>query len=357
MKVIGKAFFWLIAFAVLIVINIFLYHVIDGTFAVLIYGDEDAIAKYTNPTPPIEDSKGAVEPIRKESLSTSSLAPKDIFSILVSIEIALLLAAGNPFFRRLFVRFSHPAAGADLNALCVGVGGIGKTTLIRNFYGKSTGDVQKTTKFEYIKLQQPVDNRNCTVSLFDFVGQDFPSLSPAIHSLASRKININLLIIILGLHIVDRDHKTGRYSVRNPSNQDEKENMYTEMIKTQTSQIFTKSTLTMIVNNLPELERVAVVFNQADLLIRHTRGVVNVDCNKLHKTFHDRFKTVLSEIEGAVEVHRNKYKNAVPIEYHVASIKNGIEFSDKGEGPCIKPNNGDRGCSYSSPTNTPRLRK
>jgi hypothetical protein len=345
MKFINRALFWIVAISALFLLNVLLYKMVEGTFAVLTYGDETAVAHYASTAlaPAKDDAQKkdqdpAAPPQPESTLNQSTFSPKDIFSLLISIEIALLLAFGNPIFRAIFSRFSHPAMGADLHALCIGIGGIGKTTLIRKYYGKSVADVHTTTKFEYVKLQQPIDNRTCTVSLFDFVGQDFPSLSPAIHALSNRRIDINLLIIILGLHKVERNTSSGKYFVNIPGDDAERDEMFESMINEQISQMFTKSTLTMVVNNLPKLERVVVVFNQADLLImKNERGVTTVDCRNLVNSMKARFVPVTKEIEAAVEVHRDKYKTGVPIEYRVASIINGIEFLDDAQGQCIKP--------------------
>ena len=222
MQFMNRALFWLAVAVALILLNVLLYRGIEGTFAVLTYGDEDAVAKYASTAhAPVGESgsergPGSSTKGDQVSLTQSTFSPKDILSLLISVEIALLLAFGNPVFRALFSKFAHPASGADLHALCIGIGGIGKTTLIRKYYGKSVADIHTTTKFEYVKLQQPVENRTCTVSLFDFVGQDFPSLSPAIHSLSSRRIHINLLIVILGLHKVERNPSSGKYFVEIP---------------------------------------------------------------------------------------------------------------------------------------------
>ena len=326
MNFFNKVIFWAILATALLVFNTILYEILDSTYAYVVYGDSESIASFRN-------QSTTEQPL----ISNSSFGPNELLSILISFEIAFFLTAfGSPLFRKFRSFFSHPAAEADLNALCIGVGGIGKTTLIRKYYGKSEEGVKKTTRFNHVKFQQPVNNISHTISLFDFVGQDFPSLSPEVNFLSSKGINMNLLIIILGLHVVKKNKTTGEYVVSKPSSSTEEGEMFSEMIEKQKTQIFSKATLEMIVNNLPKLENIIVIFNQADLLIPIENEAMTVDCKKLHRDFKCYFKDIMSEIESAAETHRKTYNSLLPVEYRVASILNGIEFVDNSKA-CIKP--------------------
>lgn len=331
-----KAIFWLTLIVIAVAANIIVYFLIANTYAYVIYGDEKAVATYRTITSDAQSGRGTNPALSDAQLSESSLSPKDIFLILVSIQIALVVAAGNSV-KRIKSVFIHEASGSDLNVLCIGAGGIGKTTLIQKYYGKSLDGIEKTRGFEHLNLHLSINKESHNVTLFDYVGQDFPSLSPEIHSLSKKGVDISLLVIILGLYPVDKDKTTGDYFVRTPTSPDENSSMLSQMLEAQRSQMFTKSTLEMIINNLPNLERVCVIFNQADLLLKINRGKVTLDCGSLYNEMLNHFSVILDEINLAVETHRKTYDGPLPVEHCVASILNGIEFSTNQRSPCIKP--------------------
>ncbi len=315
----------------LLVLNMSLYQLIEGTFALFVYGEEYAVSNYSKTKEVSKDD----EQLGIDNVEISRLySPKEIFSLIFSIEVALLIALWK-FVIGFVNRIYSPAAGADINALCVGIGGIGKTTLIRKFYGKSTGEIQVTRKFQHVRLLQPIDNQTRSVSLFDFVGQDVPNLIEEVIKLKSQEVRINMVIFILGLFEVESSKRSGQYCVASPACQSDQDKMFTRMVKEQKKQIFNSSTLSMIVDNLPGLERIVIMFNQADLLTNNQAGKLVCDYNHLHETYLKQFEQIIREIEDSAERYREKYNHKpLKIEYRFASILNGIEFVKSEEGSC-----------------------
>lgn len=283
---------------------------------------------------------------RTFDISQYSFKNDSVFFSLLGVQATVLVAFLIPGGRWVLPSNFNVAARKTSNILCIGLGGVGKTTLIKSNLLDNPHSPLKTEKFETYSTTRHINNVLTDIKIHDHEGQDFETLNSDVHEIERSGQNIDHIIVVVSIFPTS---KVGsEWILEIPENLGDVANA--EIIKDQLARLSLIG-IGGFVLNMPELNRISVIFNQVDEFRNKDMPPLSFDFEWIQKVYAECFdplKTQIEEIRGRYELRYNSQKEKpssflgrgnsdkrLRVDYHIASIKWGVELDV--EAGVVKP--------------------
>lgn len=308
-----RAFFVIVV--VFFVFNVVLYNYLQGTSqsATVFFDNAVGTERFLRQV----DELGEGSNLRRYSADATALFVAYL-SIQATLLVALFSALGWPVFFDVFKK--------EYAVLMIGLGGVGKTTLINRVFNENGSRTDVTKEYKRETIDRPIDGKKRHVVAIDHVGQDLEDLNArvqSLHAFKNHKIDeVVIMLSIFPLRKVDGewefiDDTDEQFSAKQA-----------EFIEKQNEFLFSGLGIGALIGHISGIRKVTVVFNQVDMFFSSDDGrSKSLDCKSVEQAYGDAFPNCMDAIEDAARVYSKRHnKKQYEIERRYASAKLGIEI-------------------------------